>query len=150
MTRGMADTTGSIALKRWRNHSTLSATKPRPCPMRGVHGDRCGIGGDGAARPLPEFSLMWRKPMTEKLTDHERRCRELDRAFARYGMGRSEAEYFQSLLSCGERLIGLWRASGPLALRESLEDLIRTKWEILARIASLKNERHATGDGRGG
>ena len=69
--------------------------------------------------------------MTEKLTDHERRCRELDRAFARYGMGRSEAEYFQSLLSCGERLIGLWRASGPLALRESLEDLIRTKWEIL-------------------
>jgi hypothetical protein len=75
---------------------------------------------------------------------------ELDRAFARYGMGRSEAEYFQSLLSCGERLIGLWRASGPLALRESLEDLIRTKWEILARIASLKNERHATGDGRGG
>ena len=44
--------------------------------------------------------------MTEKLTDHERRCRELDRAFARYGMGRSEAEYFQSLLSCGERLIG--------------------------------------------
>jgi hypothetical protein len=81
--------------------------------------------------------------MTETLTDHERRCRELDRAFARYGMGRSEAEYFQSLLSCGERLIGLWRASGPLALRESLEDLIGTKWEILARIARLKNERHA-------
>jgi hypothetical protein len=79
--------------------------------------------------------------MTEKLTDHERRCRELDRAFARYGMGRSEAEYFQSLLRCGERLIGLWRASGPLALREGLEDLIGAKWEILARIARLKNER---------
>jgi hypothetical protein len=109
----------SIALKRWRNHFTLSATKPRPCVE---------------------------EPMTEKLTDHERRCRELDRAFARYGMGRSEAEYFQSLLSCGERLIGLWRASGPLALREGLEDLIGTKWEILARIARLKNERHATGD----
>ena len=61
--------------------------------------------------------------MTETLTDHERRCRELDRAFARYGMGSSEAEYFQSLLSCGERLIGLWRASGPLALRESLRDV---------------------------
>jgi hypothetical protein len=55
--------------------------------------------------------------MTETLTDHERRCRELDRAFARYGMGRSEAEYFQSLLNSGERLIGLWRARGPLAPR---------------------------------
>jgi hypothetical protein len=61
--------------------------------------------------------------------------------------GRSEAEYFQSLLSCGEQLIGLWRTSGPLALRENLEDLIGSKWEILAQIARLKNERHATGDG---
>lgn len=52
--------------------------------------------------------------MTEKLTDHERRCRELDRAFARYGMGRSEAEYFQSMLSCGERLMARqWAARAP-------------------------------------
>jgi hypothetical protein len=86
MTRGNGrqDRTASIALKRWRNHFTLSATNPRPCPMRGartrVHGDRCGIGGDGAARPL-RIQINVEEPMTETLTDHERRCRELDRAF---------------------------------------------------------------------
>jgi hypothetical protein len=115
-------------LKRWRNHFTLSAA-------------RCAALERECMAIVAELAAE--EPMTEKLTDHERRCRELDRAFARYGMGRSEAEYFQSLLSCGEWLIGLWRASGPLALREGLEDLIGTKWEILARIARLKNERHA-------
>ena len=55
--------------------------------------------------------------MTEKLTDHERRCRELDRAFARYGMGRSEAEIFpvaaELRRTTDRAMAGQWAARAP-------------------------------------